>query len=331
MPRYDVLAIGNAIVDCIAHADEAFLQKHVLRKGTMQLIDEAHAQALYATMREASVISGGSAANTMVGAAALGVRAGFLGKVHEDELGRLFAHDIQAAHVAFPSRPSHQGPATARCLILVTPDGERTMNTYLGACREFGPEDVHEEEIAAAGVLYLEGYLWDPPQAKAAMRKALDIAHMQSVRTALTLSDVFCVDRWRDEFLALIREGQIDLLFANIHEVKSLYQTTDEQTALDALAKEGITVIVTRSADGAMAHGGQGWISVHARRVDQVVDTTGAGDLFAAGVLAGLAKAQDLSTCLTLGTIAAAEIIQHVGARPHVDILDLARRGGMKI
>jgi sugar/nucleoside kinase (ribokinase family) len=335
-PVYDILAIGNAIVDAIATANEAFLLHHDIRKGAMQLIDEAQAERLYAAMNQATIISGGSAANTVVGASMLGAKTGFLGKVRNDELGRLFAHDIQAAGVTFPSSHATEGPATARSLILVTPDGERSMNTYLGACREFTPADIDENTISSAKIIYLEGYLWDPPEAKEAFRKAIRIAKTKGRHIALTLSDSFCVDRWREEFLALIQIGDIDILFANIHELKSLYQTGDETTAITALKQEtlrhkNLTCIITRSSKGAMALQNGTVTEVKAQPVERVVDTTGAGDLFAAGCLTGLARHLPLETCLTLGSIAAGEIIQHIGARPQKDLKQLAEQAGISL
>jgi sugar/nucleoside kinase (ribokinase family) len=334
-PLYDVLAIGNAIVDAIAATDEGFLLQHDIRKGAMQLIDEEQAEKLYARMGQATIISGGAAANTAVGAAMLGARTAFLGKVRNDELGRLFAHDIRAAGVTFSSNPAMEGPATARSLILVTPDGERSMNTYLGACREFTSTDIEEKTINAAQIIYLEGYLWDPPQAKEAFRKAIRIAKAKNRKVALTLSDSFCVDRWREEFLSLIRNGDIDILFANIHELKSLYQTADEDTAIQALAEEtllkNLTGIITRSAQGALAIQKGVMTDVEAHPVEQVLDTTGAGDLFAAGCLTGLARSLPLKTCLTLGTIVAADIIQQIGARPQAGLRQKVEQAGISL
>lgn len=328
-PALDLLAIGNAIVDVIAETDDAFLAARSLHKGAMQLIDEARAEELYAAMGPAVVVSGGSAANTAVGAAALGARTGFVGKVRDDELGGLFAHDLRAVGVDFAVAPAREGVATARSFILVTPDGERTMNTYLGACQGLGPADIDEAGVRAAKILYLEGYLWDPPAAKEAFRKAVAIAHAAGNRVALTLSDPFCVDRYRDEFLGLVRDGSVDILFANIHELKSLYQTADDATALQALAREGVSGIVTRSAEGAVIVTRDATRSVPAKPVDTVVDTTGAGDLFAAGYLAGMARGLADVDCARLGAVAAAEVIGHIGARPRADLMDLARQDGM--
>jgi sugar/nucleoside kinase (ribokinase family) len=325
----DVLTLGNAIVDVIAQTDEAFLLAQNVHKGAMQLIDEARAEALFGAMGPATIVSGGSGANTAAGVASLGVRAGFIGKVKDDETGRLFAHDLRAIDVHYDVAPAEDGPATARSFILVTPDGERTMNTYLGACQNLTPADVNPETVRASGIVYLEGYLWDPPAAKEAFRKAVAIAHEAGNRVALTLSDAFCVDRYRDEFLGLMRDGSLDILFANIHELQSLYVTSDPKSALAALREEGVLGVVTRSAAGALVVTREETRSVPAFPVERVVDTTGAGDLFAAGFLAGLAKKLDLTDCARLGGLAAAEVIGHLGARPQADLRDLARQDGL--
>ncbi len=331
MPRtpVDVLALGNAIVDVLARTDEAFLADQGVTKGAMQLIDEARAEHLFGVMGPATVISGGSAANTVVGAASLGASAAFIGKVRDDELGRLFAHDLRATGVGFDVAPATDGPATARSFILVTPDGERTMNTYLGACQNLTAADVDEETVRAARIVYLEGYLWDPPAAKEAFRKAMTLAHDAGNAVALTLSDAFCVDRYRDEFLGLVRDGSVDILFANIGELKSLYQTADADAALAALREEGILGVVTRSEEGALVVARDGTRAVGAHPVERVADTTGAGDLFAAGFLAGLARDLDHAACARLGALAAAEVISHLGARPQADLRDLARQAGI--
>src|SRR5215210_6160965 len=249
-PTYDVLGIGNAIVDVIARAEDDFLLRHGMNKGGMALIDEARAHAIYDAMGPAVEISGGSAANTIVGLASLGARTAFLGKVKDDQLGRVFAHDIRAAGVDFRTAPAADGPATARCYILVTPDGERTMNTYLGAAQNLHPADVDTDTVAAAAVTYLEGYLWDPRNAKDAFRKAAEAAHAAGRMVALTLSDSFCVDRWREEFLNLMRAGIIDLIFANESELRSLYQTADFDSAFAALRQDARRAVVTRSEKG---------------------------------------------------------------------------------
>jgi sugar/nucleoside kinase (ribokinase family) len=326
----DVLVLGNAIVDVIARTDDDFLQAQDLRKGGMQLIDETRAESLYAAMGPATIVSGGSGANTAVGVAALGGRAAFVGKVRDDELGRLFAHDLRAVGVDFDVAAAADGAATARSFILVTPDGERTMNTYLGACQALGPGDVDPAAVQAAKIVYLEGYLWDPPAAKEAFRKAVGLAHEAGNAVALTLSDAFCVDRYRDEFLGLMRDGSLDILFANIHELKSLYQTADETAALTALREEAdILGVVTRSAEGALVVTRGETRAVPAFPVNRVVDTTGAGDLFAAGFLAGLTGGLGHADCARLGGIAAAEVIQHIGARPQANLRDLARQEGL--
>ena len=325
----DVLAIGNAIVDVIARTDEAFLARENVHKGAMQLIDEARAEHLYAAMGPTTVISGGSGANTAVGVASLGAKAAFIGKVRDDELGRLYGHDLRSIGVRFDVPSATEGPATARSFILVTPDGERTMNTYLGACQNLTPEDVDPHTVRAARYVYLEGYLWDPPEAKRAFRKAVAIAHEAGNAVALTLSDPFCVDRYRDEFLGLMRDGSLDILFANIHELRSLYQTGDDATALAALRQEGVVAVVTRSAEGALVVTREETRAVPAFPVERLVDTTGAGDLFAAGFLAGLSRDLDHTECARLGALAAAEVIQHIGARPQRSLAELARQEGL--
>jgi sugar/nucleoside kinase (ribokinase family) len=325
----DVLAIGNAIVDVIARTDEAFLAREGVRKGAMQLIDEARAEQLYGAMGPATIVSGGSGANTAVGVASLGAKAAFIGKVRNDTLGDLYTHDLGAVGVGFDVKPAIEGPATARSFILVTPDGERTMNTYLGACQNLTPEDVNPHTVRAAKIVYLEGYLWDPPEAKRAFRKAVAIAHEAGNAVALTLSDAFCVDRYRDEFLGLMRDGSLDILFANVHELQSLYQTADAATALEALRQEKVLGIVTRSEEGALVVTREQTKAVPAYPIERLVDTTGAGDLFAAGFLTGLARDLDHADCARLGAFAAAEVIQHIGARPQTSLADLARQEGL--
>ncbi|MDE2361670.1 MAG: adenosine kinase [Hyphomicrobiales bacterium] len=322
-PKFDVVGIGNAIVDVIARAEDDFLVANGIRKGGMTLIDEQAAARLYQSMGSATVASGGSAANTMVGLASLGGRAAFIGKVRNDEPGSAFRHDIGAVGVHFPTPAATSGAPTARCLVLVTPDGERTMSTYLGACVELGPLDIDAALIADAHIVYLEGYLWDPPQAKEAFRQASQAAHAAGARVALTLSDSFCVDRYRDEFLELIRTGVIDIVFANESELHALYQTSDFETAVNALRKERLLSFVTRSAEGCLVvdHGAS--IAVPSAPIEQLIDTTGAGDLFAAGALFGLARGKSLEQCAAIGALAAAEVIQHIGARPARSLADL--------
>jgi sugar/nucleoside kinase (ribokinase family) len=327
--RYDVLGIGNAIVDVIARADEDFLLKQSMRKGAMALIDEARAEAIYDAMGPAVEVSGGSAANTIVGLASLGARAAFVGKVKDDQLGRAFAHDIRAAGVAFDTPPASAGPSTGRCYVLVTPDGERTMNTFLGAAQDLHPDDIAAEAIAASAITYLEGYLWDPKHAKDAFLKAAKIAHEADRKVALTLSDAFCVDRWRDEFLQLMRSHTVDLIFANEAELRSLYQTADFDAAVKALRADVDIAVVTRSEKGCLVVNPEDIEAVPAFPVERVVDTTGAGDLFAAGFLSGLARGADDRTCGRLGALAAAEVIQHLGARPEAPLKDLARDNGL--
>src|SRR5687767_2719684 len=279
--RYDVLGFGNAIVDVIARADDDFLAAQQMRKGGMSLIDEARAQTIYDAMGPAIEISGGSAANTIVGVAGFGARAGFVGKVKDDELGRTFTHDIRASGVAFNTPPAADGPSTARCYVLVTPDGERTMNTYLGAAQDLHPNDVDADSVAAAGFIYLEGYLWDPPHAKEAFRKAAKIAHDAKRQVALTLSDAFCVGRYRAEFLDLIRNGTVDLVFANESELLSLYETSDFGSAVAALRNDAKLAVVTRSEKGCVVVNKSGTEAVAAAPIAKMVDATGAGDLFA--------------------------------------------------
>ncbi|MCD6071139.1 MAG: carbohydrate kinase [Microvirga sp.] len=327
--RIDVLTLGNAIVDVLAHTDEAFLLQKKVHKGAMQLIDEARAEELYGDMGPAIIVSGGSGANTAAGAASFGVKAGFIGKVKNDETGKLFAHDLKAIDVHYDVTPAQDGPATARSFILVTPDGERTMNTYLGACQNLTPDDVNADTVRASSIVYLEGYLWDPPAAKEAFRKAVKIAHEAGNKVALTLSDAFCVDRYRDEFLGLMRDGSLDILFANIHELQSLYGTSDADTALAAFREENVLGAITRSADGALIVSRGETKAVPAFPVERVVDTTGAGDLFASGFLAGLTLNLDLTDCARLGGLAAAEIISHLGARPQVSLKEMAEQQGL--
>lgn len=326
----DVLGVGNAIVDVLARAEDDDLHRAGLRKGAMQLVDEARAAKLYAAMGPTTVVSGGSAANTMTGLASFGLSVAFVGKVKDDAAGQEFSHDIRSAGVAFDTAFAKDGAATARCLILVTPDGQRTMNTFLGACQALEPGDVDEGLVRAAKLLYLEGYLWDPPVAKAAFLKAAKISRANGGRVALSLSDSFCVDRYRGEFLQLIREDVVDIVFANESELHSLYETADFDTALRALSAENnLLGVVTRSEKGCVVADGDKLTAVPAFPVEDIVDTTGAGDLFAAGFLAGLAQGLPHAGSASLGALAAAEVISHVGARPQKNLLQLARDHGL--
>jgi sugar/nucleoside kinase (ribokinase family) len=329
--KYDVLAIGNAIFDVLVKTDESFLSRHGMAKGGMALIDEARAAAIYSDMGPATEMSGGSAANTIVGLASFGARAAYVGKVRDDQIGRMYAHDIRAAGVAFETKAATGGPATGCSYILVTGDGERTMNTYLGAAQDLTPADIDEGEIAAAGIIYLEGYLWDPKSAKEAFVKAAGIAHGAGRQVALTLSDSFCVDRYRDEFLDLMRKGTVDLVFANEAELHSLYQTSDFDGALKQLREDTKLGVVTRSEKGCVVVSRQGVVAVPAYPVGQIVDTTGAGDLFAAGFLFGLVRDAGRENAGRLGALAAAEVIQHIGARPQVSLKDLAKQNGLPV
>src|SRR5271154_7232237 len=329
--KYDVLGIGNAIFDVLVKTDESFLSRHGMVKGGMALIDEARAAAIYRDMGPATEMSGGSAANTIVGVASLGARAAYVGKVKDDQIGRLYAHDIRAAGVAFETKAASGVPATGCSYILVTPDGERTMNTYLGAAQDLTPGDIDAAQIAASAIVYLEGYLWDPKSAKEAFVKAATLAHGAGRQVALTLSDSFCVDRYRDEFLDLMRKGTVDLVFANEAELHSLYQTSDFDTALKQLCEDTKLGIVTRSEKGCVVVSDDGVVAVPAFPIDRVVDTTGAGDLFAAGFLFGLVRGAGYENAGRLGALAAAEVIQHIGARPQVSLKELVRQAGLPV
>jgi len=321
--KYDVIGLGNAIVDVLSQADDAFLIQEGLTKGSMALIDAGQATALYAKMGPGKEVSGGSVANSCAGVASLGGKAAYVGRVASDQLGEVFAHDIRAAGVTFAARPSgHADPPTARCLILITPDAQRTMSTYLGACVELTPDDIDPAEFAAAEVTYLEGYLWDPPKAKDAMLKAAQAAKVAGRRVALTLSDPFCVDRHRASFFELI-DAHVDLLFANEEEAKSLTQSTNFEDAARLLQGRAKVVVITRSAQGSVILSGGEQIQVPAAPVAKVVDTTGAGDLFAAGYLFGYAHGRPATECARVGALAAAEVIGHFGARPEVPLTTL--------
>jgi len=329
--KFDVLAIGNAIFDVLVQADENFLARHAMAKGSMSLIDEERAAAIYRDMGPATEMSGGSAANTIVGLASLGARTAYVGKVKNDQIGQMYTHDIRAAGVAFDTVPAADGPATGCSYILVTPDGERTMNTYLGAAQNLSPADIDPDQIAASRFTYLEGYLWDPKDAKEAFVKAAAIAHDAGREVALTLSDAFCVDRYRDEFVELMRGGTVDLVFANEAELHSLYQTSDFDAALKQLREDATLGIVTRSENGCVVVSNDGVISVPAFPIKRLVDTTGAGDLFAAGFLFGLVRQSGYENAGRLGGLAAAEVIQHIGARPQVSLKQLAQENGLPV
>jgi sugar/nucleoside kinase (ribokinase family) len=329
--KYDVLGIGNAIFDILVKTDESFLAAHGMSKGGMALIDEARAASIYKDMGPAIEMSGGSAANTIVGVASLGARAAFVGKVSDDQIGRLYTHDIRAAGVAFETNPASNGPATGCSYILVTPDGERTMNTYLGAAQELMPDDIDAAQVAASAIIYLEGYLWDPNSAKEAFVKASSIAHGAGRQVALTLSDAFCVDRYRGEFLELMRNGTVDLVFANEAELKSLYETSDFDAALTQWRLDAKLGVATRSERGCVVASKDGVLAVPAFPIEKMVDTTGAGDLFAAGFLFGLVRAAGHENAARLGALAAAEVIQHIGARPQTSLKELAKANGLPV
>jgi sugar/nucleoside kinase (ribokinase family) len=326
--QYDVLGIGNAIVDVLSRADDDFLIRRGLAKGAMQLIDEDDATALYDAMAAGVEMSGGSAANTIAGIASFGGRAAFFGKLRDDQLGDVFAHDIRSLGVAFDTVRATSGPATARCLVLVTPDGQRTLNTFLGASSGLGPGDVDEAAVAAAKVTYLEGYLWDPHDAKQAFIKAARVAREAGRLVSLTLSDAFCVERHRDEFRGLVRR-EVDILFANEAEIMSLYEVDSFDAALQTVRHECRLCALTRSEAGSVVTCGEEIHVVDAARVATVVDTTGAGDLYAAGFLYGLTRDLPLVRCAELGGLAAAEVISHIGARPQTNLAAHAREHGL--
>ena len=320
--QHDVVAIGNALVDVIADVDEAFIASQGLNRGAMTLIDAERAEGLYAAMPPAIEMSGGSAGNTIAGVASLGGRAAYIGKVADDQLGRVFRHDIRAAGVTYEVPPANGGAPSGRCLIVVTPDAQRTMNTFLGAGVDLGPEDVDAALIAGAQVTYLEGYLWDPPRAKEAFLKATRVAHEAGRKVSLTLSDPFCVDRYREEFLDLV-EHHVDILFANEIEIMSLYQVADFDAALQRVRGHCDVAALTRSEKGSVIVAGDEVHVVDAAPVSRVVDTTGAGDMYAAGFLYGYTQELELARCGRIGAIAAAEVISHYGARPEVSLRSL--------
>ena len=321
--RFDVVGIGNAIVDVLAHADEKFLAQFELTKGAMTLIDADRAATLYDNMSPAVECSGGSAANTIACLASLGGQGAFIGKVHDDQLGKIFRHDIRSLGITFETAPSVGGVSTARCLIFVTPDADRTMQTFLGACVELNPVDIDPKIIADAKVIYLEGYLWDPPGAKQAFIEAADLAHDADRLVALSLSDPFCVDRYRDEFRDLV-EQHIDILFANEDEICSLYQVDNFDDALQQVRGHCKIAALTRSEKGSVIISGDDVHVIDAAPVKKLVDTTGAGDAYAAGFLYGLTQGKPLDECGRLGGIASAEVISHFGARPETPLIELA-------
>jgi sugar/nucleoside kinase (ribokinase family) len=323
-PRLDVLCIGNAIVDVIANAGDDFLAAEGLVKGSMRLIDAEEAERLYGHMGPVHQVSGGSAGNTAAGVAALGGRAGFIGQVSPDQLGEFYRHDLKSTGVEFITPAAEVGEPTARSMILVTPDGHRTMNTFLGAAQHLPSHALDEEQIGDAAILYLEGYLWDPEVPRSAMVRAIEVARAEGRKVAFTLSDTFCVDRHRDGFNQLLDGGQIDILFANQAEIEALAGIAHLDSAVAAIAPKVETLVVTRSEDGALAIRGTERAEVPAEPIDALVDTTGAGDLFAAGFLLGTARGKSLRESLRLGAICAAEVIQHYGARPEADLRALA-------
>lgn len=320
--QYDVVGIGNALVDVIAHADDGFIDAHELVKGSMTLVDTDRALYLYNALGGAIEMSGGSAANTMTGVASLGGTAAYIGKVDDDELGNVFGHDLRAVGVQFrPGKPAESMP-TGRCIIVVTPDAERTMNTYLGVSSLLCPPDVDEAAVAAGAVLYMEGYLYDRDEAKAAFRHAASIAHRHGRKVSLTLSDSFCVDRHRNDFRSLVAD-QVDILFGNQDELLSLYQVDSLDAAIRRVRDECELTVVTVGAAGSVVVTADDVIRVPATAVDRVLDTTGAGDLFAAGFLYGYTRHMELADCAHIGAIAAAEVISHVGPRPLVELRTL--------
>jgi sugar/nucleoside kinase (ribokinase family) len=319
----DVIGVGNALVDVLCHESEAFLERHGLVKGTMHLVNEARAREIYETMGPAIAVSGGSAANTIVGVASFGGRAQYVGKVRDDQLGEVFSHDLRSVGVRYTTSTASSGPATGRCLIVVTPDAHRTMSTYLGASTLLGPTDIDPRVIARGRILYLEGYLFDPPAAQEAFRVAAAVAHEAGRKVALTLSDPFCVNRHRAAFLELV-EHHVDILFANEMEICALYEANDFSGALARVRRHCEIAALTRSERGSVVAAGDEIYVIDAQPVDAVVDTTGAGDLYAAGFLFGLSRGMGLAMCGRLGALAAAEVISHVGARPLKPLAELA-------
>jgi sugar/nucleoside kinase (ribokinase family) len=331
-PEFEILTIGNAIVDVLAGVDDAFLAAEGMTKNIMHLIDGERAEYLYARMADTKQqISGGSAANSAAGVASLGGAAAYVGKVAKDELGSFYAKDLRQTGVHFDIAPLEFGTATARSMIFVTPDGERTMNTYLGAAHELTIADISEAQIGAAQITFMEGYLWDPPEAKRAFVRAAEIAHRYGRKTAITLSDPFCVNRYRSEFLGLLRDGTIDILLANAEELMALYEVSSLQAGLEKLRSDCALAAVTRGAKGALVLAEAEVTLVDAFAVNDVVDVTGAGDLFASGFLMGVARGRDMEFSARLGCLCASEVIAHFGARPLVSLAGLARDAGLEI
>lgn len=328
---FDVLTIGNAIVDILSRAEDDLLVRLGVTKGMMRLIDGAEADRLYDLMGPAVEASGGSAGNTAAGIASFGGQAAYIGKVATDELGRIFRHDIRSLGVHFSTDALTEGAPTARCMIFITPDGERTMNTFLGACTRLSERDIDPEVVAAAEITYLEGYLWDPPEAKKAFRTAAAIAHANGRKVAITLSDSFCVDRWRAEFLELMRSGTVDIVFANKEEAHALYETSSLEAAVEALRQDCALAAVTLGSEGALAVTRESVAAVPAYPVETVADLTGAGDQFAAGFLLGLTRRLSLADSARLGCLAASEVIGHIGPRPGVSLRQLAEQNGLAL
>jgi sugar/nucleoside kinase (ribokinase family) len=326
---YDVCGVGNALVDVIAPSSDAFLDQHGISKGAMTLIfDEPAVETLYASMAPGKEVSGGSAANTLAGIASFGGRGAYIGKVANDQFGQVFTHDLNAGGVAFDTPPRDGSPSTGRCLINVTPDGQRSMSTFLGCSPLLSGDDLDGDKIVGAGIVFLEGYLFDAPEAKAAFIKAAQIAHENGRKVALTLSDLFCVDRHKDAFVDLVA-NHVDILFGNEAEIIALYDVPFFEAALEAARTNCEIVALTRSEKGSVLARGDEVVAVPADKVERVVDTTGAGDLYAAGVLYGLANGKDLATCGALGSLAAGEVISHFGARPETSLAALASRRGL--
>ncbi|MBO6675648.1 MAG: adenosine kinase [Rhizobiales bacterium] len=332
-PRYDVVAIGNAIFDILAHVEDDFLVREKLAKGSMRLVDITESARLYNRIGQATRMSGGSAGNTAAAVASFGGKAAYVGKVSDDDNGRAYAHDMRGIGVFFDVAPlpKSQDIRTATSIILVTPDGERTMNTSLAACQELTKDDIDVDLIRDSAITYMEGYLWDPAKAKEAFRLAAQVAKEAGRKVSLTLSDAFCVDRYRSEFLDLVRTGQVDTLFANDHELRSLYETADLNTALDALAKDAQLGVVTLGEKGSITVTGDERIAVGTPKVDDIVDLTGAGDVFAGGYLFGLANDMPLRTCAELGHLAASHVIEQMGPRPQTSLKQLAFDAGILV